>query len=120
MQGAADVPPFTDMKELALSVTTDNDQKFELALALDDLSRALQIVEASGSGKHGGNELKWQTLGDRALSLWKVDLAAKCFENAGDLSALLLIYSSIGNREGMKSVAEQASRLDHARFGMKF
>ena len=96
-----------DMKELALSVTTDADQKFELALALDDLSRALEIIE-SGGAKQSGNELKWQSLGDRALASWKIDLAARCFESAGDLSALLLIYTSVGNREGMKSLAEQA------------
>lgn len=97
-----------DMKELAMEVTTDVDQKFELALSLDDLDRALQITEAS-STKAGGNELKWRTLGDKALSSWKINLAAKCFKNAGDLPALLLVYSSIGDVEGMKELAQAAS-----------
>lgn len=100
------------MKELALQVTTDPDQKFELALALDDLDRALEITESAGA-KQGGTELKWRTLGDRALALWKIDLAARCFSNAGDLAALLLVYSSTGDREGMKSLAEQASGCLH-------
>lgn len=111
-----------DMKELALQVSTDNDQKFELALALDDLEQAISIAESSavasasaagGAGKGGsktdaGNELKWRTLGDKALNLWKIDLAAKCFERAGDLAALLLLYSSTGDRRGMLSLAQRA------------
>ena len=97
------------MKELAMEVATDPDQKFELALALDDLGKALDIVESSAAAKQGGNELKWRTLGDRALALWRIDMAARCFKNAGDLAALLLVYSSLGDRAGMQELAEQAS-----------
>lgn len=99
-----------DMKELALEVSTDIDQKFELALSLDDLDKALSITKDSAASKKGsGVELKWRTLGDRALALWKVELAAQCFKNAGDLPALLLVYTSIGDKEGMAELAELAS-----------
>lgn len=99
-----------DMKDLALQVTTDVDQKFDLALGLDNLPLAIEIVE-SNSKKLGlaGNELKWRTLGDRALTLWKIDLAAKCFKNAGDLPALLLVYSSTGDKDGVRELADLAS-----------
>jgi coatomer subunit beta' len=100
------------MKELALEVSTDIDQKFELALSLDDLQKALTIIEESTKTKKGGAaEPKWRSLGDRALALWNVELAAKCFRNAGDLPALLLIYSSLGDRDGMRGLAEAASEF---------
>lgn len=100
-----------DMKELALEVSTDIDQKFDLALSLDDLDKALSITQESAASKKGsGVELKWRTLGDRALALWKVELAARCFKNAGDLPALLLVYTSIGDKDGMAELAELASR----------
>jgi coatomer subunit beta' len=98
------------MKDLALEVSTDVDQKFDLALSLDDLDKALSITEESAASKKGsGVELKWRTLGDRALALWKVEMAAKCFKNAGDLPALLLVYSSLGDRKGMQDLADLAS-----------
>lgn len=100
------------MKELALEVSTDVDQKFELALSLDDLQKALSIIEQSTASKKGGAaEPKWRSLGDRALALWKVELAAKCFKNAGDLPALLLVYSSLGDRDGMRELADAASEF---------
>ena len=102
-----------DMKELALQVSTDLDQRFELALGLDDLERALAIVEESVETKKGssGVELKWRTLGDRALQMWKVDLASRCFKNAGDLPALLLVYTSLGDEAGMRELADLASEF---------
>ena len=97
------------MKELALEVSTDIDQKFELALSLDDLEKALAIVSSTAGGVQGaGDKVKWRTLGDRALALWRIDLAATCFKNAGDLAALLLVYSSIGDKAGMQELAEAA------------
>ena len=97
------------MKELALEVSTDIDQKFELALSLDDLDKALKITESTTTEKQGGgNELKWRTLGDRALALWNIDLAATCFKRAGDLAALLLVYSSTGDKEAMLDLAQTA------------
>lgn len=102
------------MKELALEVSTDIDQKFDLALSLDDLEKALSIIETSTTTKKGGAaEPKWRSLGDRALALWNVELAAKCFKNAGDLPALLLVYSSIGDRNGMRELADAASESGH-------
>jgi coatomer subunit beta' len=102
------------MKELALEVSTDLDQKFDLALSLDDLQKALSIVEQSSSAKKGGAaEPKWRSLGDRALALWNVELAATCFKNAGDLPALLLVYSSLGDRKGMMELAEAASKCSY-------
>lgn len=90
-------------KELALEVATDPEHKFELALALGQLPTALELA------KEADAEHKWKTVGDAALSGWDVALAAECFQNAKDLGSLLLLHSSTGDREGLKSLSLQAS-----------
>jgi coatomer subunit beta' len=92
----------TELKEMALQVTTDPDHKFELSLGLDDLEQALAICRSNPS------ETKWRTVGDRALQTWKVPLAEECYTEAGDLSALLLIHTSTGSMSGLESIAQKA------------
>jgi coatomer subunit beta' len=94
-------------------VTTDPDHKFELSIQLDDLESALELVRAD---KDASAEAKWRTVGDKALAAWKVDLAEECFKNANDLGALLLIYTSIGDAEGTKWLAETARACFVLRF----
>lgn len=93
----------TDLKQLAMRVTTDPDHKFELSLSLDDLDAALEITRANPS------ETKWRSVGDRALQAWKISLAEECFAAAGDLSALLLIYTSTGSTSGLETLAARAT-----------
>jgi hypothetical protein len=97
----------TELKELALEVSTDPDHKFDLAIQLDDLDTALALARSS---PHLGSQSKWRTVGDRALASWKVGLAEECFKMANDLSALLLIYTSTGDREGLAKLAELAGK----------
>ncbi|TFK33271.1 coatomer protein [Crucibulum laeve] len=94
-----------DMKDLAFQVATDPDQKFDLALSLDDLEAAVEIARTVPEGEA---DVKWKALGDRALMAWKFELAKESFEKAGDLSALLLLLLSIGDREGLQRLAEKA------------
>lgn len=89
-------------KELALSIATDPEHKFDLALALGQLPIALELARTADA------EHKWKTVGDAALTGWDVALAAECFTNAKDMGSLLLLYSSTGDRVGLKSLAEQA------------
>lgn len=89
-------------KELALEVSTDLEHKFDLAIQLERLDIAIEIARQSDS------EPKWKTLGDCAMSKWKVNLAEECFLHAKDLSGLLLIYTSSGNAHGMRNLAEMA------------
>lgn len=95
----------TDLKELALEVSLDPDHKFDLAIGLDDLDTALALARNS---PHLGSQSKWRTVGDRALASWKVNLAEECYKMASELSALLLIYTSTGNRVGLKNLSELA------------
>lgn len=94
-----------DFKELALSVSTDPDHRFDLAISLNDLETALSIVRA---GPEAGSQAKWKMVGDKALAAWQMDLAQESFEKAGDLPALLLLYTSLSDRSGMERLAKQA------------
>lgn len=91
-----------DLKELALEISTDQEHKFDLAIQLERLDIAVVIARQSDS------EPKWKTLGDCAMSKWKINLAEECFVNAKDLSGLLLIYTSSGNAEGMRRLAQMS------------
>lgn len=90
------------MKELALEVTTDSEQQFDLAVQLGQLDTACKLAEESDA------EAKWRIVGDCALRAWNFDLAEKCMLRASDLSGLLLLYTSSGNAEGMKKLSEMA------------
>jgi len=94
-----------DLKELALKVAVDPDHRFDLALQLDDLDTALEILHSIPEEE---SETKWKSVGDRALAVWRFDLARQCFEKAGDLSSLMLLLLSIGDRDGLKKLASQA------------
>ncbi|GAA5949972.1 hypothetical protein JCM10213_004272 [Rhodosporidiobolus nylandii] len=94
-----------NLHQLALEISTDADHQFDLAIQLDDLETALRIARSS---PHLGSQAKWRTVGDRALQGWKVHLAEECFKQAGDLSALLLIYTSTGDRSGLENLVERA------------
>lgn len=98
----------TDLKELALQITLDPDHKFDLALALDDLDTALAIARTVPENEA---EVKWKALGDRALTVWRFDLARESFEKAGDLSALMLLLLAVGDREGLEGLAGKAGEF---------
>ncbi|CAG8218511.1 unnamed protein product [Penicillium salamii] len=90
-------------KEMALEVATDPEHRFDLALALNDLETALQIA------REANVEHKWKIVGDAALAGWNLALAQECFTNAKDFGSLLLLHTASSNREGLKSLAAQAS-----------
>lgn len=88
---------------MALEVATDPEHRFELALALNDLETALLIA------REANVEHKWKIVGDAALAGWNLTLAQECFTNAKDVGSLLLLHTASSNREGLKSLAAQAS-----------
>ncbi|KIM61439.1 hypothetical protein SCLCIDRAFT_121865 [Scleroderma citrinum Foug A] len=97
-----------DLKELAMQITTDPDHKFDLALALDDLDAALGVITQSVPETEA--ESKWKALGDRALAVWRFDLAKEAYEKAGDLGSLMLLVVSMGDRTGLEWVAAAAEK----------
>ncbi|KAI6032373.1 coatomer WD associated region-domain-containing protein [Pisolithus microcarpus] len=55
-------------------------------------------------------ETKWKALGDRALAVWRFDLAKEAFDKAGDLSSLMLLSLAVGNRDGLRKVGDLAEQ----------
>ncbi|KAJ5320100.1 hypothetical protein PENANT_c025G04376 [Penicillium antarcticum] len=90
-------------KEMALEVATDPEHRFDLALSLNDLETALVIA------REANVEHKWKIVGDAALAGWNLALAQECFTNAKDVGSLLLLHTASNNREGLQSLAAQAS-----------
>ncbi|CAH8353618.1 unnamed protein product [Eruca vesicaria subsp. sativa] len=73
-----------------------------MSIQLDRLEIAQEIaVEAQ-------SESKWKQLGELAMSSGKLQMAVECMKYAMDISGLLLLYSSIGDAEGVSKLATRA------------
>ncbi|OEL22968.1 Coatomer subunit beta'-2 [Dichanthelium oligosanthes] len=57
------------------------------------------------------SESKWKQLGELAMSTGKLEMAEECLLQATDLSGLLLLYSSLGDAEGITKLASMAKEL---------
>lgn len=104
-------------KEAALAVATDADHKFELALGLERFEVALKLMreeiapaQTAVGQDHVTQDVaaKWKQLGDLALSRGNVMLAEECASKAEDFGSLLLIYSSVGNKSGLRDLYEKS------------
>ncbi|GFZ11808.1 coatomer, beta' subunit [Actinidia rufa] len=100
------------MIEDALEVATDPDYRFELAIQLGKLEVAKEIA----TGAH--SESKWKQLGELAMSTGMLEMAEDCLKNAMDLSGLLLLYSSLGDAEGISKLASLAK--EHGKNNVAF
>lgn len=109
-------------KEEALVVTSDPDHKFELAIDLRNLSVAHTVLRESESESVDVEgveyQSKWRRLGDLALSQGRIDLAQMCAKKSGDLSGLLLLHASAGDKAGMRSLGALAA--DAGRWNVAF
>jgi coatomer subunit beta' len=77
-------------------VSTDPEHRFELAMATKNLALARDIALESDS------QQKWKQLGDAALHMnFDLAMAQECFTRSKDLSALLLLHTSLCNKTGM-------------------
>ncbi|AQK80377.1 Coatomer subunit beta'-3, partial [Zea mays] len=100
------------MLEEALEIATDADYKFDLAVQLGKLDVAKAIVIEAQS------ESKWKQLGELAMSTGKLEMAEECLLQAKDLSGLLLLYSSLGDAEGIEKLASLAK--EHGKNNVAF
>ncbi|KAK6153692.1 hypothetical protein DH2020_013331 [Rehmannia glutinosa] len=100
------------MIEDALEVATDPDYRFELAIQLGKLEIAKEIATVAQS------ESKWKQLGELAMSTGMLEMAEECLKQANDLSGLLLLYSSLGNAEGITELASLAK--EHGKNNVAF
>ncbi|KZV26094.1 Coatomer, beta' subunit isoform 1 [Dorcoceras hygrometricum] len=100
------------MIEEALEVATDPDYRFELAIQLGKLEIAKEIAAVAQS------ESKWKQLGELAMSTGMLEMAEECLKQANDLSGLLLLYSSLGNADGITELASLAK--EHGKNNVAF
>ncbi|GLB34322.1 putative the coatomer is a cytosolic protein complex that binds to dilysine motifs and reversibly associates with Golgi non- clathrin-coated vesicles, which further mediate biosynthetic protein transport from the ER, via the Golgi up to the trans Golgi network [Lyophyllum shimeji] len=106
MEAAAEILPTLPKDQLnKVARFLESKDLKELAIQLDDLDTALEIAREVPETEA---ELKWKALGDRALAVWRFDLARECFNKAGDLSALMLLLMSTGDRVGLQELADKA------------
>jgi len=86
-------------KSQAMQVTSDPEHKFELAIALQDISAAEKLATEIGG------EQKWRQLGDLAMNRCDLELASKCLQNAQDYGGVLLLASATGDASALSSLA---------------
>jgi len=85
------------------------------------LHRRLQKVRWSydeSNEVEAKSDAKWKQVGDAALATYNLALAEAAFKRAKDLGSLLLIYSAIGSKDGLKYLSEQAQEL--SQFNIQF
>ncbi|KAF1774274.1 G-protein beta WD-40 repeat [Phytophthora cactorum] len=89
-------------KEEALALSTDPDQKFDLAVQLAklDIDKGDKAKDMDIETQH-----KWKQLGDLALNDCQLALAEDCALRADDFSLLLILYTSRGDKEGLVRLA---------------
>lgn len=97
-------------KDVALQVSRDQDHKFDLALELGKLDEATALLDATPAHDKDTTEstTKWKRLGDLALASCDLALAERCASNAKDLAGLLMLYTAVGDRKGVTTLAENA------------
>eukprot|EP01124_Arcella_intermedia_P019040 TRINITY_DN2616_c0_g1_i1.p1 TRINITY_DN2616_c0_g1~~TRINITY_DN2616_c0_g1_i1.p1 ORF type:complete len:869 (-),score=194.40 TRINITY_DN2616_c0_g1_i1:61-2667(-) len=90
-------------KKQALKITMDLDHKFDLAIQLGELNIAKEIAEKDTESDH-----KWKQLAALALTKWDFGLAELAMWRCEDHNGLLLLYTSLGNAEGMERLGVAA------------
>ncbi len=90
--------------EEAFQVSKDPDHRFELATKFENLEQMFELVQ------HLGGEDRWRLTGDLALKKWRFDLAEKCFDKAGDLDSLMMLYQAKGDFQGMAKLGQRAGK----------
>ncbi|XP_043288890.1 coatomer subunit beta' isoform X2 [Venturia canescens] len=89
-------------KKQALEVSTDPEHRFELALALGDLTTAHTLANEANS------QQKWRQLATLATQQGKLRLAQECLHHAQDFGGLLLLATSTGNSSMMEKLGQTA------------
>lgn len=112
------ISKFLENQELyqeAYTVTPDDDQKYMLAIKLNLLSEAFDLLNVEGNVV---NSHKWKLLGDTALNKFNYKLAIKCYSSADDLESLFLIYSSFNMKEKLIEIGHIAE--NEGKFNIAF
>ncbi|PVV04639.1 hypothetical protein BB560_000847 [Smittium megazygosporum] len=93
-------------KQMALDITTDPEQQFDLAIQLGNIELASELAEQSAA------EAKWRIVADLALSSYRFEIAETAMKKAKDYNSLLLLYTSSGNYSGIEELSIIAANSD--------
>ena len=99
-------------KEEALAVTTYPDHIFNLALEINQIFLASDLMlENPEEDKNTTDTIsKWKRLSDAALNISDFDLYKAASIASPDYLGLLILYSATGNLECMENLAEMATK----------
>ncbi|KAK8813244.1 hypothetical protein WA158_002836 [Blastocystis sp. Blastoise] len=95
--------------EEALHLAIDPELKFEYCIELKKVDEAYSLLlhEPSLNDKIYIYQ-RWKRLSDVCIELGNLHLAVECSTRAHDLSALLLLLSSLGDKEGLKKLSQRS------------
>lgn len=77
------------MHNEALQLTSDDNQRFEILLRMDDFESALSLANSPA---------KFRRLGIAFLRAGKIEKSSECFKAAGDMNSLLLVDTFSGKK----------------------
>lgn len=98
--------------EEALSISKDNEQRFNLCMELAKFDEALELAALLDS------QLKWNKLGDILLKNFKFKSAISCYEKSKDLDSLFLLYSSFKLSKKLDTLAGLA--VEQGKYNLAF
>ena len=98
------------LPDKAFSISSDLEHKFELALSMNRVDLAKEVVQSfhSSDPRDPVVQGKWKQLGDLALKSFKFLTAEECYWNGLDFSSLLLIYSASSDLISLQRLAQAA------------
>lgn len=96
-----------DQIELAYNIVSNTRTKFDLGIKLGYLEQTVQFCEELCE------PIYWKKLGDLALLTGDFEIAQRAFWACDDLNSLLLLGSSIGDRDMLLKVAEASQKAKH-------
>ena len=94
-----------NFKDIAFDVTIDEEHKFDLAVSLNKIRDAYNIAMQDSQ-----NYEKLRKVGDISLKIGDFNLAEECYVKSNDFNSLLLIYSSLGDEQGMTTLAQKSQQ----------
>jgi len=99
-------------KEEAMAVTTDPDHKFDLAMELGQTDVAHSLLQETPEEDIDSTDTmaKWKRLSDCALKENNFDLCEAASLASNDFAGLLLMYSAMGNLDGIQNLATSAEK----------
>ncbi|VTZ67291.1 coatomer subunit beta, putative [Plasmodium chabaudi chabaudi] len=94
-------------KNKALTICTDMEKKFELALSIGNLQLCIEIIKNIESKEDKATiQNKYKVLGDTALVYNDIPMAIHCYKKTNDCSSLLIILSTLGDKMGIEELGQ--------------